>query len=1006
MTSNFSFCLPGKLRQWTFVAGICLLSTSVFAENATYSPPTLREQLEARSRQLQDSTDKADFFADWFDDLAEAEENTDTPAPSQPKPLHGGDDTFFPVDDTEGRIPASRLQNLLKSVSKEITPTGEADDSQLEEDDWKHTQENIPLPYQPTTNRKKATDQRTAPKPIKENPPLSRPKNESQLAPLIPTDEELLPQTELEKIESADSPDDQTDTTVPISEQQPELAPPTANPEPQPVQPAAPAQASKREVDLYSPEAEIQREGYPDRPDPKDEQKILINFNNVDIIEFIRFVSRQSGKNFIFDENELYFNVTIISEEPTTINNIMTALLQELRIHGLTMMEQGNNVIIYPADGVNAISKVVDENGLSSDVDESEIITQVFRLNTTDAPSAAVVIKPLTSDVSIIDVLENTNHLIVTDIASNVRKISQLIKNIDSPKSGLVIGQYVVKNDYVDSITDNAKGIMAPLAGDQSLTMVPHFASNSVFIIGSPYLVDRSIQIMRYLDQNQGATRLLDQTGRWILDDNGQWIFRTDLGGNAPPEGGWVIDEDGNWIFKPGQDGSPDGEPEGFWELDENGNWIYRLKSGSSIAARKLDRPDSERTEGLPVGHIEKAQFTIYKLKYRKGDQVSEALRNIGESLQDNEALNQDFINSINTVQWIESSNSLIFTGTPMALVKVIEFIEEIDVPLRQVFIEMLILDMTLTDSLNYGVNWGTQLGGGNVALGESFVSGVSQINNFLNSADVTASASATPTVAGLAQTPGYRLGVIGQHLTRCGVQFDTITALVKATHQDEDTRIIMNPKVFTEENYAAELFVGLEVQYPTQSIANDFGNVITQNFESKDIGTRLKVTPIIGNNNVITLDVFQEISNVAGAAVQAATLSSTNAGRTTTKSTTNTRVHVPNGFFVVISGEIRNEDRRQRDNVPCLGGVPFIGGLFAEKNVVKTKRNLVIFMRPQIVDTEEQMDKLTKRQQDVWRDGSYQKDAWEYEVDEALDLLNLKTTMQKRYDGCYNNDH
>jgi type III secretion protein C len=749
------------------------------------------------------------------------------------------------------------------------------------------------------------------------------------------------------------------------------------------------------ELDLYAPEEEPMREGYLDKESEREDQTILINFNNVGIVEFIRFASRSTGKNFVFDENDLQFNVSIISEEPTTISNIMTALMQELRIHGLSMMEQGNNVIIYSNNAVSGISKVVDEHGLSADINDSEIITQVFRLNTTDAAAAAAVIKPLTSESSIIDVIEGSNHLIVTDLTANVRKIGQLIRNFDSPKSGLVVGQYVVKNDFVDGLTESAKGIMGPLTGEQSLTMVPHSATNSIFIVGSPYLVEKSIQVMRYLDQNESSTRLLDQDGRWILDDNGQWIFRTGAGGNQPPNGGWYIDEDGNWIFRPGEKGSGQ-NPDGVWELDENGNWVYRLKPGQTIAARKLNRPETDRAEGLPLGHIEKAQFTIFKLKYRKGDQVSEALRNIGETLQNSEALNQDFINSINTVQWIESSNSLIFTGTPAALSKVIEFIHEIDIPLRQVFIEMLIMDMTLTDSLIYGVNWGTQLGGGNVALGESFVSGVSQINNFLTSA-----ANGTPTVDRLARIPGYRLGVIGKHLSRGGIQFDTVAALVKATHQDEDTRILMNPKIFTEENYAAEVFVGLEVQYPTQSIANDFGNVITQNFESKDIGTKLRVTPIIGNNDVITIDIHQEVSNVAGLATQVATQSTSTAGPTIVKSTTTTRVHVPNGFFVAISGEIRDEDRRRRDNVPCLGAIPFLGAFFSEKEVNKSKRNLMIFMRPQIIDTEEQIDTLTSHQQNVWQNASYSKKNWEFEVDEALDLMNLKTTKHQRYDGC-----
>lgn len=982
MTQKHSALTPKLILKLTLVASACFLALNIYAGD-TSSPqisPTLREHLNSRDCQIQNKSTVDDFYVDWFDEISDSLGSSEdaTSSASKAKPLHGEDDTFFPIDDSEGRMPSSRLQTLIQSAvdGSDTLP----EDVREDLEDWApEEQEEEPLPPEFIEEEvlPQFSEPAEAPAPVTPKAPgqLRRRASaaEEDLAPISPLKEELLPQ----------QPGQTQPTPPPLPPSQPQRTQPNGG-------------RTLRELELHSPESEVIQEGFEDQEDEREQQPVLVNFNNVSIVEVIRFVSRSTGKNFVFDENELNFNVSIISEEATSISNIMTALMQELRIHGLMMIEEGNNVIIYSNSSVHSISKVVDENGLSTEFNDSEIITQVFRLNTTSASAAAVVIKPLTSENSVIDVLDASNHLIVTDLTANVRKIGQLIKNLDSPKSGLVIGQYVVKNEFVDGLTENAKGIMGPLTGDQSLTMVPHTASNSIFIVGSPYLVEKSIQIMRYLDQNESATRLLDQQGRWVLDENGQWVFRTDAGGDTPPEGGWYVDEDGNWIFKPGQAGTGK-QPNGAWELDENGNWVYRLKPGQSIAARKLNRPETDRAENLPLGHIEKAQFTIYKLKYRKGDQVSEALRNIGETLQDASALNQDFINSINTVQWIESSNSLIFTGTPTALGKVVEFIHEIDVPLRQVFIEMLIMDMTLTDSLIYGVNWGTQLGGGSsVALGESFVSGVSQINTFLTSA-----ASGNPSVGGLAAIPGYRLGVIGKHLSRGGVQFDTIAALVKATHQDEDTRILMNPKIFTEENYPAEVFVGLEVQYPTQSIANDFGNVITQNFESKDIGTKLQVTPIIGNNDVITIDIHQEVSNVAGLATQVATQSSQNAGPTIVKSTTTTRVHVPNGFFVAISGEIRDEERRRRDNVPCLGAIPFLGGFFSEKEISKSKRNLMIFMRPQIIDTEEQLDTLARHQQNVWQNASYSKKNWEFEVDEALDLMNLKETKIQRYDGC-----
>src|SRR5262249_34481058 len=124
----------------------------------------------------------------------------------------------------------------------------------------------------------------------------------------------------------------------------------------------------------------------------------------------------------------------------------------------------------------------------------------------------------------------------------------------------------------------------------------------------------------------------------------------------------------------------------------------------------------------LPVGHIERTLFFIHKLRYRKGDNIEIALRKIAASLQVMGLANADLVAAINSSQWIESSNALIFTGTAAALEKVRELILEVDVPLRQVFIEMLILNTTISDSLSYSVDWINRFGGGTTTGEQGFV--------------------------------------------------------------------------------------------------------------------------------------------------------------------------------------------------------------------------------------------------------------------------------------------
>jgi len=830
-----------------------------------------------------------------------------------------------------------------------------------------------------------------------------------------------------------------------------------------------------------------------------------INFNNVSMIEYIRFISRVTNKNFIFEEEDLQFNVTIISEKPTSVFNLMTALLQELRVRDLSLMEQGNSIIIHRNPRVRAPGAIVTAAN-SASRQETQIITRVFRLNTLDPLKVTEIIKPLLSDDALVEVLRDSNNLIITDLVANVDKIAQLIDSLDAPNSGVTVGQYVVRNGFVDSIVDLASKIILPIAQGNPFVLVPHASSNSVYIVSNPFIVNKALAILQNLDNNDGKTKVfsLDNfnqenglasgklnpqifdpgTNRYVsnekfppqaYDVNGKYLPQiydpnTDkyypqfYDANNNTSYPLIYDE----VTKSYYPNSYDNETGTFTPLiyDANLN-SYRVnptKNPNTVkgnyralqlfdpnTAQYASRPYDARTGGftsaagsisdsrenrpieqipvrpeefypgsigfgptvlnemseflpggisaasrlvkdLPAGHIARTVFFIYKLKYRRGDQIETSIRKIALSLMSTGLSNIDLVSAINSVQWIESSNSLIFTGTVHALEKIKDLILEIDTPLNQVYIEMLILDTTLEDSLTYGVDWGLLFGGGNTAGGESFNPGDgNQAFNTL-SPNVNSIPNAKPLLSG----QGFNLGIIGKHLTHHGMHFSTISALVKALHRSDKAHILLNPRILTEDNVTAEIFVGETDRYKTQSISNDQGNVITNNFQFIDVGTTLRVTPLIGNNGIITLDIIEEVTSPAPSANSSSDLVSrtdVNLVPVLFKNRSTTRIHVPDGFFVVMSGLIDNRDSSFKNEIPCLGMIPILGGAGKFKRKNDRKRNLMIFIRPVIVNTECELEEITKRQQDVFRDKGRAVRAWNYEIDEALDFFNLKST-------------
>jgi type II secretory pathway component GspD/PulD (secretin) len=113
--------------------------------------------------------------------------------------------------------------------------------------------------------------------------------------------------------------------------------------------------------------------------------------------------------------------------------------------------------------------------------------------------------------------------------------------------------------------------------------------------------------------------------------------------------------------------------------------------------------------------------------------------------------------------------------------------------------------------------------------------------------------------------------------------------------------------------------------------------------------------------------------------------------GPTTSKTTTKTKVHLPDGYFLIISGMIQDDEEKTRIQVPCLGGAPFLGALFSSQTRKDTKRNLMIFIRPQLIDTEDEIRDLTRRQQNIFKVTRRNKPLWRLETEDALEWSNLQ---------------
>ena len=202
---------------------------------------------------------------------------------------------------------------------------------------------------------------------------------------------------------------------------------------------------------------------------------------------------------------------------------------------------------------------------------------------------------------------------------------------------------------------------------------------------------------------------------------------------------------------------------------------------------------------------------------------------------------------------------------------------------------------------------------------------------------------------------PQNVIGVVGD--------FDSKTnrgmgLLVQAIKKDGRNKLLSTPSVITLDNEEASLTVGEQVPFPTGSYANSNNSNSVNPFTTvnrEDVGVMLKVKPQISKGNAVRLEIEQESS-----AVKTGTADS-QLGATTTKSTIQTNVMIQDGELLVLGGLIEGTTGESESKVPFLGDIPILGNLFKSSNNSDREKVLMMFIRPTIIRTPEDANKLSQ---------------------------------------------
>ncbi|MDX8382616.1 MAG: type II secretion system secretin GspD [Ghiorsea sp.] len=226
---------------------------------------------------------------------------------------------------------------------------------------------------------------------------------------------------------------------------------------------------------------------------------VTMNFKNADIRAFIEFVSGFSGKNFLVD-NRVKGNVTIISPTPISESDAYDVFLSVLEVNGFATVPSGSVIKVVPRAESKQKSVPVRQSGRAPRNDA--MITQVLRLKYADAQQLVALLRPLISPNSHLVAYPRGNMLLLTDSASNIRRVQGIMKLVDR-QDAVGVQIFTLKHASADKLATTITGLYAGSAGKRSpnsIKALSHQPGNILIVVAAPQMINEVAEVIRKLD--------------------------------------------------------------------------------------------------------------------------------------------------------------------------------------------------------------------------------------------------------------------------------------------------------------------------------------------------------------------------------------------------------------------------------------------------------------------------------------------------------------------------
>ena len=270
-------------------------------------------------------------------------------------------------------------------------------------------------------------------------------------------------------------------------------------------------------------------------------------------------------------------------------------------------------------------------------------------------------------------------------------------------------------------------------------------------------------------------------------------------------------------------------------------------------------------------------------------------------------------------------NNSLLIYASSYEFAKIEKILKKLDVTATQVLIEASIVEVTLTDDLQYGLEWTFQNGIGNDYFGAGALN--------LSQGPIGP------------LSPGFSYSVTNKA--------GAVRAVLNALAEKSLVNVISTPSVMVLDNHTAAIHVGDQQPIQSRQVVTD-GGVSQTSIEYKDTGVKLEVTPSVNDGGLVTLSVVQSVTDVGP--VDTATQQ-----RSFLERNVSSKVAIRDGESVVLGGLIRNNTSTGKSGIPLLMDIPILGNLFSTTADVSARTELLIFITPRVLESDQELQEITR---------------------------------------------